>query len=554
MPGKRNPNDERTLVYSGKGLPRLRLAPQPTPQEASTGTSPQQEFLRYPANCLPKVRIGGPLPPRLEKYEYPEDSKPPSSPTEPEHLEHIEDVGIENNWLNRRCQSPVQLPEMVMPITNPSLELGLPGVDEISDRQLSLHFGGLPKPPTNSTRIYLGDNSPTPRWLIRPATPIVDKNRPFANDDSTPQLLGNLRWEFDPGPPERHGLDQDWLRSYAHAFLRNSLCDPIVRQQIKTSIRRGQFAADIKDVEDPLPAPPPPPHFKDKKPSDYVKLRPPVSVSAPDDRYFLKYPDYKRPPLARSHYISPPSSRYTSISDTQTASVSNRNNTDSSYKASSVSEGSRGRASTSTSSSASTNAKEKAYSTYDPGLDDENGHRITPVNAPKPPNSNVKSEPRKNPPQDAAQELSQESTQKPVQKPVKKPKSGLFYPPRRPQAPAPLPAAPAPPVLAPPAIPTSILNRLPPDIDRARFAELFAAKAARNKKEEGGRDEKKKKKKKKKKDKGKGKGRDKGKDNDKGKGRAEDPEELSGAESKKRKRDGEGVDQDREKKKKRRDH
>jgi hypothetical protein len=70
---------------------------------------------------------------------------------------------------------------------------------------------------------------------------------------------------------------------------------------MRNMIWNSQYALVVANVEDPLPIPPPPPHFKDQRPSDYLTLREPISVSNPDD-YHFKYPDYARPSLAVRTY------------------------------------------------------------------------------------------------------------------------------------------------------------------------------------------------------------------------------------------------------------
>jgi len=157
-----------------------------------------------------------------------------------------------------------------------------------------------PASPVCMPKIYLGDASPAPRWLIRPAGPEtkqdVSQESSVSSGSKLPPL-GKLLWEFDPGMRSKHGLDEAWLRDYAYQYLLNSLGDPIVRDQMRDLIWNGPHAPSVAHVEDPLPVPPPPPHFKDKKPSDYVSLRRPISASASDDYYFM-YPAYERPSLA----------------------------------------------------------------------------------------------------------------------------------------------------------------------------------------------------------------------------------------------------------------
>ncbi|KAJ0424065.1 hypothetical protein BJY00DRAFT_11352 [Aspergillus carlsbadensis] len=181
-------------------------------------------------------------------------------------------------------------------------ELGLPGMGQDSQQDTA-----TPERTERSTsspvclpKIYLGDASPAPRWLIRPADPENKQNssrESSASSGSRLPSLGKLRWEFDPGMRSKHGLDEAWLRDYAYQYLLNSLCDPIVRDEMRELIWNGPHAPTVTHVEDPLPVPPPPPHFKDKKPLDYVSLRRPISASAPDDYYFT-YSGYERPRLA----------------------------------------------------------------------------------------------------------------------------------------------------------------------------------------------------------------------------------------------------------------
>ncbi|KAL4873360.1 hypothetical protein BDV12DRAFT_192346 [Aspergillus spectabilis] len=365
------------MEYNGEGLPNLRMGGKPTPCVTPSEGDPEQEFLGYPGSDLAKVGLGGKLPPILTKYDYPDSyEKKNASPVKNlDPPEHIEDVEMEEYFPERQCESPEELPEMEMPIIARGGELGLPSLNKELQSELAQQFGGNKRPFHNRPKIYIGDASPTPRWLIRPATRKAEQGS--SSSDSPP--LGKLRWEFDPGAPNAHGQNRRQLREYAQKYLRNSLCDPIVRHQLREMIRNGQYAAMVQNVEDPLPIPPPPPHFKDRKPTDFAKLRPPISASAPDD-YFFRYAGYERPALTQSYFVHPPSPVAYSISDTHTTDIASNslNGSDQSYQASS--NGSRGRASTSSSGMA--NAKE--YSVYDPGLDDDNEHHFKPGSS-KPP-------------------------------------------------------------------------------------------------------------------------------------------------------------------------
>ncbi|KAL3489115.1 hypothetical protein BJX62DRAFT_165370 [Aspergillus germanicus] len=181
-------------------------------------------------------------------------------------------------------------------------ELGLPGLGQDSQQGTATpaRTERSTSSPVCMPKIYLGDASPAPRWLIRPADP---ENKQDSSRESSVSSgsrlppLGKLRWEFDPGMRSEHGLDEAWLRDYAYQYLLNSLCDPVVRDEMRDLIWNGPHAPTVAHVEDPLPVPPPPPHFKDKKLLDYLSLRRPISASAPDDYYFT-YPGYERPRLA----------------------------------------------------------------------------------------------------------------------------------------------------------------------------------------------------------------------------------------------------------------
>ncbi|KAL4884649.1 hypothetical protein BJY04DRAFT_168533 [Aspergillus karnatakaensis] len=358
MPSK----ESSVMEYNEKGLPIWRLDAQPP----SAPEDPEpEEFLSRIGGGLPKVRVGGKLPPRPQTWQ------PPDAP------EHIEDVEMEDTFSpDRQCESPVELPMLQMPIIVQGLELGLPNLNKEHRSKLAKQFGGREQPLQNRPKIYIGDDAPTPRWLIRPAAtekPAQGQKSRSRSASSAP--LGKLRWEFDPGSPDTHGQDPKKLRVYAHQYLRNCLCDPIVRFQLRQSIRCGQYAETIQDVDDPLPVPPPPPHFKNQKPTptDYVSLRSPLSAAAPDAFHF-NYLNYQRPPLARRPHPGPSSvpSRESSPQAYHSFTEENAPANDQPYQASN--DGSRGRASTS--SSGSSNAKE--YSKYLPVLEDDDHHHLKP--------------------------------------------------------------------------------------------------------------------------------------------------------------------------------
>ncbi|KAL4979346.1 hypothetical protein BDW66DRAFT_168982 [Aspergillus desertorum] len=214
-------------------------------------------------------------------------------------------------WPERQCLSPIQLPELDAPIFVVGTELGLPELNRGTKPALSPADA---IPPTRFPRVYLGDNAPTPRWLIRPVRPAighgpahysfpesdsVSASSGYSSASSTSRLppLGRLRWEFEPGPAAKHGQDEARLREYAHRYLQNSLRDPIVREEMRDMIWNSRSAPVVMNVEDPLPIPPPPPHFENERPSNYVTLREPISASYPDVYHFM-YPDYSRPSLA----------------------------------------------------------------------------------------------------------------------------------------------------------------------------------------------------------------------------------------------------------------
>ncbi|KAL2826964.1 hypothetical protein BDW59DRAFT_160543 [Aspergillus cavernicola] len=200
----------------------------------------------------------------------------------------------------RTCRSPIQLLELEAPIHALGKELGLPDLSK--DDQIPRSPGIKRAQSQSLPRIYLGDASPTPRWLIKPVISSSEIGQDLSRQSSGPSgsrlpPLGRLCWEFDPGPYARHGQNEALLRNYAYRYLLNSLCDPIVREEMRDLIWNGPHAAIVVHVEDPLPIPPPPAHIKDQKPSRYVDLPPPISDDAPDE-YNFEYPDYSRPSLA----------------------------------------------------------------------------------------------------------------------------------------------------------------------------------------------------------------------------------------------------------------
>ncbi|KAL4764265.1 uncharacterized protein BDW70DRAFT_156920 [Aspergillus foveolatus] len=282
-------------------------------------------------------------------------------------------------WPERQRLSPIQSPELDAPILVEGKELGLPELNREAKPALN-PIDGIP--PTRFPRVYLGDNAPTPRWLIRPVGPVTSPESAHnlssdsgyvsassgyssASGSSRHPPLGRLRWEFDPGPAAKHGQDETRLHEYAYRYLQNSLRDPIVREEMSNMIWNSPYAPVVANVEDPLPIPPPPPHFRDQRPSDYVTLREPISASSPDD-YHFKYPDYARPSLAVRTY---------GHQDTHTSRKSSVNSQSSanSHGSSSTGESSRTRASTSSSIS----IVHKEFSpVYQHEFDDDTNHYL----------------------------------------------------------------------------------------------------------------------------------------------------------------------------------
>ncbi|KAL4945170.1 hypothetical protein BDV06DRAFT_209666 [Aspergillus oleicola] len=257
-------------------------------KKAPKKKSPNRKPLSY--TPLPKVKMEGKLPPHLPWNEIPE------SP-----VQHIENVETKDLYPQRMCRSPIEMPHMRAPIKVAGTELGLPHLNKEIPPEMTPASGDSPN--KNLPKIYLGDSSPRPRWLIRPVSEQNTSSTSLPSNASQLPRLGQLRWEFDAGLPARHGQDEAQLREYAYRYLQRSLSDPIVREQVRGLIWHGRFAPTVAHVEDPLPIPPPPPHFKDQKPADYENLRPPVSASAPDDYTFM-YPGYERPSLATRSYKS----------------------------------------------------------------------------------------------------------------------------------------------------------------------------------------------------------------------------------------------------------
>ncbi|KAL2868367.1 uncharacterized protein BJX67DRAFT_380171 [Aspergillus lucknowensis] len=227
----------------------------------------------------------------VENIEYPSFSDPPIIVGDDYEFTYFSP--------ERNVRSPEQFSSEGAPIHILSKELGLPEVSK--DDQSGLPHGAKSSPPLYMPKIFLGDASPAPRWLIRAVDSEADQGpvprQSSISGGSRLPPLGRLRWEFDSGSSDKHGLDEAWLCDYAYQYLVNSLGDPIVRDQMRDLIWNGPHAPTVAHVEDPLPIPPPPPHFKEKKTLDYVTLQPPISATAPDDYYFM-YPGYSRPPLA----------------------------------------------------------------------------------------------------------------------------------------------------------------------------------------------------------------------------------------------------------------
>ncbi|KAL6236854.1 hypothetical protein BDW75DRAFT_238800 [Aspergillus navahoensis] len=281
----------------------------------------------------------------------------------------------------RQRLSPIQSPELDAPILVEGAELVLPELNRGTKTALS-PVDGIP--PTRFPKVYVGDNAPTPRWLIRPVPPAighepachpsseslyVSPSSGYSSVSGRSRLppLGRLRWEFDPGPAAEHGQDETQLREYAYRYLQNSLRDPVVREEMRNMIWNSQYAQIVANVEDPLPIPPPPPHFKDQRPSDYVALREPISASNADDYHFM-YPDYARPSLAARAYEH--QHTYTSRKASVDSQISANFN-----GSSSTGESSRTRASTSTSSSICITHKEYSPE-YQHELDEDMNHYL----------------------------------------------------------------------------------------------------------------------------------------------------------------------------------
>ncbi|KAL4741620.1 hypothetical protein BDV11DRAFT_167986 [Aspergillus similis] len=282
-------------------------------------------------------------------------------------------------WPERQRLSPIQSPELDAPILVEGPELGLPELNRETKPAMN-PVDGIP--PTRFPRVYLGDNAPTPRWLIRPVRPATGHDLAHYSSSESDHVsassgyssasgssclppLGRLRWEFDPGPAAKHAQDEARLCEYAYRYLLDSLRDPIVREEMRNMIWNSQYAPVVANVEDPLPIPPPPPHLKDQRPSDYVTLREPISASNPD-AYDFKYPDYARPSLAVRAYEN--QDTYTS----RKSSVDSQSSADSNGS-SSTGESSRIRASTSSSISV---AHKEFSPLYQHELDDDTNHYL----------------------------------------------------------------------------------------------------------------------------------------------------------------------------------
>ncbi|KAL4913723.1 hypothetical protein BDW62DRAFT_191984 [Aspergillus aurantiobrunneus] len=323
----------------------------------------------------PRVKMEGKLPTPAQ-YESPEHSQ---------SCEPIEGAKPWELYPERHCQSPMQILEMEAAIHVVGTELGLPHLNKEIQPEMLPRVGG---PPSQSfPKIYLGDGSPTPHWLIRPDDPEIAQHASpqSASGVRRPLLLGRLRWEFEPGPPSKHTQDENLLREYAYRYLQNSLCGPIVRDELRELIWNSQHAAIVAHVEHPLPIPPPPPHFKDQRASDFVNLRPPVSASTPDGYRFM-YPDYERPSLATRALRSSRTRKnrksgvgqediFTTSKSDYTAATSYRFRDSSGSIGSSVAGSRRSRASTS--SSGSINLKHLLPEFHDE-LDDDSRHHPAP--------------------------------------------------------------------------------------------------------------------------------------------------------------------------------
>lgn len=233
---------------------------------------------RKPLSCgpLPRLKMGGKLPSRLSEIEIPKSKTKYKRNAKPIDL-----------WPERCCQGPTETPELKSPVFVMDSQFKLPGLNKEIEPEISPRTRA--PPPQGLPKIYLGDDSPTPHWLIRPAgLEVAQLISPRSSVSSFSRLppSGRLRWEFDPGSPSQHGQDEKWLCKYAHRYLEDTLCDQIIRDKLREMIWNSRYAATVAHVEDPLPIPPPPPHFKDQRPSDFADLRPPIS-SAPEDYHFM---------------------------------------------------------------------------------------------------------------------------------------------------------------------------------------------------------------------------------------------------------------------------
>ncbi|KAL4906163.1 hypothetical protein BDW74DRAFT_177188 [Aspergillus multicolor] len=309
-----------------------------------------------------KAKMEGKLP-----GPHPDDHEPPDQPKKKDKRR----ARRMNLFPDRWCLSPEQVSDFAAPIHIQGAELGLP------EPKGDLYLGPTARSEgilaSRLPKIYIGDDSPTPRWLIRPVHSEIGggPSRRLTSHSTTSTCtrlppLGRLRWEFDPGPAAKHQQDETQLRNYAYRYLQNSLCDPIVREELRDMIWDSEYAPIVEHVEDPLPVPPPPPHFRNQRPSDFVNIREPISSSDPDNYHFM-YADYARPSLAGRSYGNTRSKGRKSSVDSQSS--------DDSHGSSSTGESSRTRSSTNSGISVT----HKEYSEeYQHEIDDDTHHYLKP--------------------------------------------------------------------------------------------------------------------------------------------------------------------------------
>ncbi|GLI72799.1 hypothetical protein PoHVEF18_000983 [Penicillium ochrochloron] len=148
---------------------------------------------------------------------------------------------------------------------------------KVADSDTSLEFPAAPSAPRGHPKIYYGQNAPLPRWrtllddqdlganierdLIRthPGRTIIPGVAPNTNPKAHDNTigLGDLKWNFDPGPASVWGnLTGQELYAHAHSLLIEALGCGHSRRQLGDAIRNEQYASFIANVEDPVPPPP----------------------------------------------------------------------------------------------------------------------------------------------------------------------------------------------------------------------------------------------------------------------------------------------------------